>query len=56
MIEFSKKFFKKNKKSISYSLFVFMIISLTWSVHYFLEKDAGYKAELKIKQDRENSK
>lgn len=48
------KFFKKNKNPIVYGLFIFMVLFLIWSVDYFLEKDRGYKAELKIKQEREN--
>ncbi len=56
MLLFFKKIFVENKEIISYGLFIFMLVSLTWSINYFSEKDKGYKAELKIKQEKEDLK
>lgn len=54
MTKFLENFYKNNKKIIAYTLFVFMILSLAWSVSFFLKADKGYKAQLKIKQEGEN--
>ncbi len=51
-----EKFYKNNKKIIAYILFGFMIISLTWSISFFMKADKNYKAQLKIKQEKESLK